>query len=129
MDELIETIRVACASDASDETKQCGAVACRTILTALEAKAGETLAAEAAPTSAPPPTQSATAIPPGAQIAALVGALKGMPPEQLLDMAIARLRAALPKGTPAPVIVPLKVPLIPIAPLVATTGSTEARSL
>ena len=114
MDELIESIRVACASDATDDTKQRGAQACRTILTALEANAGEPLAA---PT---PPTANASTVPPGAQIAALVGALKGMPPEQLLDMAIARLRAALPKETPAPAIVPIRVPLIPIASLMAS---------
>lgn len=120
MDELIETIRVACATDASDDTKQLGAQACRTLLTALDAKSGEPLAA-------PTPTNASTdAVPAGAQIAAIVGALKGLPPEQLLDMAIARLRAALPKDTPAPVVAPLSVPLIPIGHLVATR-STEMR--
>ena len=118
MDDLIETIRVACASDATDDIKQRGAQACRTILTALDAKAGEPLAAD--------PVASGDAVPSGTQIAALVGALKGLPPEQLLDMAIARLRAALPKDTPAPAVAPVRFQIIPIAPL-ATIASTEAR--
>lgn len=123
MDDLIETIRVACASDATDDIKERGAQACRTILTALDAKAGEPLAAP------PPPTEAAAtaeSVPTGAQIAALVGALKGVPPEQLLDMAIARLRAALPKDTPAPAVAPVRFQIIPIAPIAATVRSTEA---
>jgi hypothetical protein len=124
MDDLIEAIRAACASDASDDIKERGAQACRTILTALDAKAGEPLAAlTPTPTE---PAASAETVPAGAQIAALVGALKGVPPEQLLDMAIARLRAALPKDTSAPVVAPVRFQIIPIAPIAATVRSTEA---
>lgn len=119
MDDLIEAIRVACASDATDDIKQRGAQACRTLLTAFDAKAGEPLAST-------PAAESTNTVPPGAQIAAIVGALKGLPPEQLLDMAIARLRAALPKDTPAPAVASLRVPIIQLAPLVAATRSTEA---
>lgn len=126
MDDLIEAIRVACASDASDDIKERGAQACRTILTALDAKAGEPLAA-LKPTPTPTePAASAETVPTGAQIAALVGALKGVPPEQLLDMAIARLRAALPKDTAAPTVAPLRFQIIPIAPIAATVRPTEA---
>lgn len=56
-------------------------------LIALEAKPGEPLAAAvelAAPSASAPP------------LAAMVGALRGMPPDQLIDLAIARLLAALP---------------------------------
>jgi len=114
MDDLLETIRVACASDATDDIKQRGAQACRTILTALDARTGEPLGA--------PPSD----VPAGAQIAAIVGALQGVPPEQLLDMAISRLRAALPKDATPPRIAPLTFQLIPITPLTAMVGSTEA---
>lgn len=123
MDDLIEAIRVACASDATDDIKQRGAQACRTILTALDAKAGEPLAAPTPPLTDTAPT--AETVPAGTQIAALVGALNGVPPEQLLDMAIARLRAALPKDTPAAAVAPLRFQIIPIAPI-AAVRSTEA---
>lgn len=49
-----------------------------------------------------------------ASIAALVSSLGTLPPEQLLDLAIARLRAALPPGTAIPSPSPLKFQLIPI---------------
>jgi hypothetical protein len=36
-----------------------------------------------------------------------------MPPDQLLDLAIAKLRGALPAGTDVPAAMPLKYDLIP----------------
>jgi hypothetical protein len=99
MEELLEAIRAATAADATDEAKAAGATACRTLLTALEAKAGEPLAA---PVAAGNPVQ------------AIVGALKSMPPEQLMDLAIARLKAALPAGTEVAPVPPLRVPLVAI---------------
>lgn len=44
METLIDAIRLSIASDASVEARTAGARACRTILAALEAKAGEPLA-------------------------------------------------------------------------------------
>ena len=102
MDNLIDAIRAASQSDASPEARAAGAAACRTILTALERGAGQPLAA-AAP--APP-----------SPVAAMVGALRGVPPDQLLELAIARLRAALPAGTDVPAVTPLKFSLVPIHP-------------
>ena len=99
MDQLIEAIRAAVAPNASDETKAAGASACRTILSAFEAKAGEPLAA------APQPANPMQVV---------VSALRGMPPEQLLDLAIARLRAALPQGTEVQPVKPLTIPLLPV---------------
>lgn len=101
MEQLLETIRAATAADASDEAKAAGATACRTLLAALEAKAGEPLAAQVAASN---------------PVHAIVGALKHTPPEQLLDLAIARLKAALPAGTEIAPVPPLRVPLVPIPP-------------
>ena len=74
-------------------------VACRTILTALEATPGQPLAAS--PINA-------------SQIASVVGALRGVPADQLLDLAIAKLRAALPADTTLPRVEPLKFHIIPM---------------
>ena len=102
MDNLIEAIRTATQPDASPEARAAGASACRTILTGLEGVAGQPLGA-----AAPVPTSP---------VAAMVGALRGVPPDQLLDLAIARLRAALPAGTEVPAVTPLKFSLVPIHP-------------
>lgn len=107
MDHLIDTIKNAIAQDASDEARAVGAQACRTILLALETPAGEPLA---------PPTETA-AVAPTAALHAVVAAMRTMPPDQLLDLAIARLKAALPAGTEAPQTQRLLVPLVPIAPM------------
>jgi hypothetical protein len=107
METLIEAIRVALLPDATDDAKHQGALACRTILTALETKEGEPLA-KPSDTAAAQPTL---------QVAAMVGALRALPPEQLLDLAIARLRAALPADTGTPTVAPIKFQLIPIEPL------------
>jgi hypothetical protein len=84
MDELLESIRTAVATDASDEARTAGAAACRTLVSVLEAKAGEPLAL---------PVPSAQ---PTTTVAAVVTALRGMPPDQLLDLLIAKLRTIVP---------------------------------
>jgi hypothetical protein len=91
MENLIEAIRAALADNAPDDARTAGAQACRTILTALETKPGQ-------------PMTAATANDPNSttQVAQMVAALRGVPAEQLLDLAIARLRAALPAGTEPP---------------------------
>jgi hypothetical protein len=100
MEGLLEAIRIGTSADASPEARQAAANACRTILTALEAKPGEPIAA-AAPINT-------------TQIASVIGALRGVPPDQLLDLAIAKLRAALPAGTEAQPVTPLKFHIIPV---------------
>ncbi|MEJ7598491.1 MAG: hypothetical protein WKG01_11325 [Kofleriaceae bacterium] len=92
MDELLESIRTAIAPDATDEARKLGAASCRTILTALEVSVGDPISAGAPST----PALNATAI------ASVVGALRQLPPDQHLDLAIARLRAALPATAEAP---------------------------
>lgn len=122
MDELIEAIRTATSAGATDEARAAGANACRAILAALVATPGEPLAQ-------PPPVAPANAVqspiaaaPP---IAAFVSALRGMPPEQLLDLAIERLRAALPKDATVPPVEPVRFQMIPIAPLAATAPTKQ----
>jgi hypothetical protein len=122
METLIEAIRVAVLSDASDEAKHQGALACRTILTALEAKPGESLA----PTDAPEVATGTAATPMPQQIATIVGALRNMPPEQLLDLAIARLRAALPGDAAAPAVPPVRFQIVPIAQLASAVPARRA---
>jgi hypothetical protein len=77
MDTLIDQIRAALTEGATDDSKQAGANACRTILTALDAKAGEPLAAA----------------PPAASAQPVLAAIGKMDLNQLLDLVIARLRA------------------------------------
>ncbi len=101
MDQLLEAIRTATATDASDEARAAGATACRTILAALEAQPGQVLA---------------TAVP-ESPIAVALSAFRGMPPEQLLDLAIARLKAALPPGAQVAPVQPVKFQLLPVSAL------------
>nr|HEX4316254.1 hypothetical protein [Kofleriaceae bacterium] len=100
MENLLEAIRAAVVTDASPEARAAGAQACRTILAALEATAAEPIQAAAAQPTTPP-------------IADLVATLRGVPMDQLLDLAIARLRAALPVGTAVPTVQPVKFQFIP----------------
>lgn len=103
MEQLIEAIRAATTPDATDEAKAAGANACRTLLAALETKPGQPLAVD--PTPASP-------------IEAAVSVLRGMPAEQLLDLAIARVRAALPPDTKLETTKSLKVPLVTVPTVV-----------
>ena len=100
MDQLIEAIRAAVAPDAPAEVRAAGIDACRTILTALGAVPGESMST-AVPTTPSP-------------IAAIVAGLRSVPPDQLLDLAIAKLRAALPSSTEIPGPRSFAIPMVPI---------------
>lgn len=91
MEQLLEAIRAATQPDASDATKVAGANACRMLLAALETKQGDPL---------PAPVPMPTAAP---DITALVASLKGVPVDQLLDLAIAKLRTMVPAPQTPPV--------------------------
>lgn len=104
MNELLEAIRAATAHDATDEARHAGAAACRTILAALAATPGESLAAPSVAGS-----DSAT---PVSSIAMAMSTLRGMLPDQLLDLAIARLRAALPAEAAPPPPRPMKFHIV-----------------
>jgi hypothetical protein len=101
MENVIDSIRAAIATDATPEAKAAGATACRAILAALEATPGQPLAPVVVPFN-------------GSQIAGVVSALRGVPPDQLLDLAIQRLRAALPAGVEVPPAPPLKFNIVPV---------------
>lgn len=90
-DTLLDSIRAALAADATPELRSAGVAACRTIATALEATAGTPMGA-AAPTLATNPMASA--------IAAMV---RSTPPDQLLDLLIAKLSSIAPQASTAPV--------------------------
>jgi hypothetical protein len=90
----LTTIRAAFAADATPEARTAGANACRSIVAALE------------PAPAP-----ATLNP--AAIASALTALRSVPPDQLLDLAIAKLRNALPAGTQVMPVHAFKMPFVP----------------
>jgi len=101
MEALLEAVHTAVAADATDEARALGAEACRTLLAALDAKAGQSMSASVVDTS---PLMSA------------VSMLRGVPPDQLLDLAIAKLKAALPSGVEVPKVEPLKFHIIQLPP-------------
>lgn len=101
MESLLEAIRVATTNDATDDARAAGATACRTILIALEAKPGEALA---------PPIELPTDTSPIATIAA---GLRGVPVDQLLDLAIAKLRTLVPADA-TPIAPRMSIPLIQV---------------
>ncbi len=80
MDEMIEAIRTAVTDGATADQRAAGAIACRTILTALEAEAGKALALPGVPPPSP---------------------LAGIAPDQALDLLIARLSAVAEKRSAA----------------------------
>ena len=97
MEKLLDSIRAAVAADASDDARVAGASACRTILSALEATPGQQLGAAPSPES---------------PIATAVSTLRGVPPDQLLDLAIAKLRAALPAEQQQTPVQPVKFQVV-----------------
>lgn len=97
MNNVIEAIQVALAPDASAEARAAGVAACRAVLAALEAVPGEAFTATPIPGTPQTP-----------QVANIVSMLRAVPPDQLLDLAIAKLRAALPAGAEVAPVEPLK---------------------
>ncbi len=91
MQELLESIRVSVSDGSTPEQKAAGALACRTILAALEAETGKAIALAGAPAPGP---------------------LAGISPDQALDLLIARLSAIAEKpAMPAPSAKPAAAPL------------------
>lgn len=85
MEHLIQTIQGATAPDATDDARAAGASACREILHSLEPE----------PATAPA-VLNAPAL---TQVAQLATALRGVPIDQLLDLAITKLRSVVPADT------------------------------
>jgi hypothetical protein len=123
MENLIEAIRTALRDDADPVARRAGVVACRKILAALEAATDNAPepAASSEPTAAPSSTalpapalvQPAAPVDPAA-VATLIATIGKLPPEQLLDLAISRLRAALPPGASVPAPTPLRFQIVPL---------------
>jgi hypothetical protein len=90
VEQLLDAIRSAIASDATAEQKAAGAQACRTVLAALDAELGKSIALPGVPSAGP---------------------LAGLQLDQALDLIIARLRAAAPADNPQPVQAPRARPL------------------
>lgn len=108
MDAQLEIIRASLAEGADEQSRAAGAAACRAVLATLVPHEPTTIDA---PT--PPP---ANALP--AELAAMFAMLKNVPVDQLLDLAINRLRAALPAGAVvAPSGPTLKFHLLPTPPM------------
>jgi hypothetical protein len=107
METLIETIRAATASEASDELRVAGAQACRAILASLEPKQETALATPSIPTN---PMQ------------AVLTVIQSTPPDRLLDLAIAKLRSMLPSNVESPAVRPLHVPLVILPPQLSKGG-------
>lgn len=121
MIDLIEVIRSATALDATAEARAAGAQACRAILASLEPQPStEAMPTPSIPTAAPVDPAVDPAI---AQLAHLASGLRGVPMEQLLDLAIARLRNALPKDAPMPTVEGVRFQLVPVAPHLKRSGS------
>ncbi|MFN0252730.1 MAG: hypothetical protein ACKV2T_38000 [Kofleriaceae bacterium] len=97
MEDLINSITMAISPDASPEARANGAAACRCIITALE----------------PTPT----ALIPSDAMPQLIAMLGKMDLNQLLDVAIERLRAlnaAKPSSSPDPAPRPINFQLVPV---------------
>jgi len=106
LDDLIAAIRTAVAPGASAETRAVGTTACRSILTVLQAKAGQPLTA--APSTAPIATSP---------LAAMLSQLAAMPREQMLEFITNFLRTRLPQGTQTQVVAGPRFHLIQIPPV------------
>ena len=101
-DRLLEAIRKAVAEGADDAARATGANACRALLSVL----------------APPPEPIATAAPtpaaPNLPIAAIAQAIRNVPPGQLADLLIAKLRTLVPEGANAAPAHKFNIPLVKV---------------
>lgn len=101
IESLIHSVREAVAPDATGETRRAGAQACRTLLAALDTKPGEALITA--------PVQPANGV------QAIVSLLRSAPPDQLLDLAIAKLRTLVPAAE-QPAVRAFPIRIVPVKP-------------
>jgi hypothetical protein len=101
MDNVINAIRAAVAADATPEARAAGVQACQATLAALQATPGETF-------------QSTPRIEVGPTAAAVAAIVRSIPPDQLLDLAIAKLRSMVPAESGPPQARPFNVRLVPV---------------
>ena len=84
IESLMQSVRDSVAPDATEDARRAGAHACRTLLAALDTKPGQALV--------PAPVVPAAS----SGVQAIVSLLRSAPPDQLLDLAIAKLRTLVP---------------------------------
>ena len=101
MENLLESIRAALVPEATSETRAAAIGACRTILSALGATPGEPLAAPRQPEIGP-------------TAHAIASVIRSTPPDQLLDMLVTKLRAAVPGDVQPPATHKINIPLVRI---------------
>jgi hypothetical protein len=82
------------------DARNAGAGACRTILAVLDANPGEPIVM--------------AALPEPAQVAAIINKLRGIPSDQVLDLAIAKVRSMLPADVQLEPVAPLKLNIVPV---------------
>ena len=101
---LLDTLRRGLVSDADEPARDAARAACRRLALALDLPPGALVAGAmpATPTTSP--------------VAAIVDTLRKLPPDKLLDLAIQRLRAALPAGAPVVAPEPVRFQLVPVMP-------------
>jgi hypothetical protein len=115
---LLDAIARGLAPDADDATRAMTGEICARL--AQIAGAQPAAVPAAVPTLAPPAASSHgfapfTSVPPPASpIAAAARALRQLPPEQLLDLLLQRLRAALPAGAAVQAPSGIQFPLVPV---------------
>lgn len=102
IESLIAAIRAGMEQTASADARAAGASACRTLLAVLEAKPGQPLA-----------TPNAASVP-ASSVQTIVTLLRNAPPEQLLDLAIAKLRTLVPP-TEQPTVRAFPIRLVPVS--------------
>lgn len=109
MQELIEAIRVAVASDANTEQKATGAQACRTILAALDSVPGKPIVLPG--TTLPAPDSRVSV-------------------DQMLDLMIARLTtiAAEREAEPEPTVAPRRGLRVPVTPVSLPHGKAPTKT-
>jgi hypothetical protein len=84
MVDFIETIRAAIEPGATNEARQLGITACRAVLGALEASPGK------------PINLAGSDLQPAPLASAIASLIRTTPPEQLLDLLVAKLSALIP---------------------------------
>jgi hypothetical protein len=124
MESLLDAIRIAASDGASDDERRRGLLACRAVAFALDG---------GIVVDAPPPISSPAVEPVGADTASRPDALPvvasplvsnpfaGLTADQILDLAIAKLRGALGENgddatPPSPAGQPFRLTLVPLPP-------------
>lgn len=119
---LLEIIRRGLAPDADPTARANALDVCGRIVQAFSPPAPAppvNLAPVSPAPTMPPPfamPQGFAAPAPASPLAAAVGMLRNLPPEQVFDLAIQRLRAALPQGTTIPEPKGIQLQLVPVIP-------------